>query len=365
MKGFIILIFIGYFLSCISIKQIPKFGLLKKELETEPLVCSYNCNSTYNFLRANCTIENALLRKFPIASNDVDPYAEFDALVAMLKKDAANPYPLSYKFTSCASVCNAASTLVDNKIQVIYYNQGFLNGLKGDNENKKWAIRCIIAHEIGHHFLGHTFMTGNISSAERRKMEKKADFFCGFVISKYSNSRLQDAQQGLLSLDPTTYMPQSDAQENGSIYPTIKNRMQAVKEGFEGFSNTNLEIAMFKQIDSVAEAYYKEFGRSTIYRTLDKEIAENNLLEAKEKVNKFLKDNQSFEEKDLLLNQKAFIYELLNNEKQAIRFQREAVNFNPNRLENLERLQNLLEKGNMKQKKEAVEIQQKINSIQK
>src|SRR5688500_10247078 len=56
----------------------------------------------------------------------------------------------------------ASTTQVDNAAAVVYqgkryilYNPSFINQLD-DVANDKWASIGVVAHEIGHHLLGHT-----------------------------------------------------------------------------------------------------------------------------------------------------------------------------------------------------------------
>jgi len=172
----------------------------------EPMVCSFNCSNSYTDLQARCG--TGLITAKPLPPTAVNPFVEFDDIVSKLHKDNANPFPLIYTFLPCEATCNAASTRDASSREIIYYNQDFINKIKGTNEKIRWAIRCIIAHEIGHHFMGHTVNdSDDLDIHERRRREKRADFFTGFVISQYEGATVNSAMEGILTLDRTTYTP--------------------------------------------------------------------------------------------------------------------------------------------------------------
>lgn len=233
-------------------------------------VCSYKCDNNFDFLKNNC--RNPIRAATPLKNTTaVNVYTEFDQVIALLKRDNSYLDTLSYQFTSCDRVCNAASVVV-NSIQMIYYNPTFVAHLSGNNEQLKWAVRAIIAHEIGHHILGHT-LNPTTTAVERRKQELRADYFSGFVIKQFIGSTLENAQEGLKSLDPQTYRPATAAEEANDTYPLLSSRLEAVAEGFSDETGTPKRLGMFRNIDSIARQDYLLLGRSRIFRVLDKDIA--------------------------------------------------------------------------------------------
>ncbi|CAH0140828.1 MULTISPECIES: hypothetical protein [unclassified Pedobacter] len=329
----------------------------------EPMVCSFNCSNTYQELQKRCS--PALVGKIaidPLIS--INPFTEFDGIIATLKKDAINSFPLSYTFRQCEATCNAASTLDQTSREVIYYNQAFLDKIKGSDTKVRWAVRCIIAHEIGHHFMGHTLPSAfGADSNIRRKRERRADFFTGFVISRFPGATEQDAIEGILTLDPATYRPRNEAEEKFNIYPTLQNRIAAVKEGFKAAKNPKdpLTIAMFKKIDSVAKVQMKRNGRSSIYHVIDFKLSMGQFDEAKQIASEQLL-NPDFSDKAQLWEYKSIADQNLGNLTEAIQSQRKAIELNKNSLVNLERLQLLLDNGNAMQKLESEKIKQKLES---
>ncbi|RBQ11527.1 ImmA/IrrE family metallo-endopeptidase [Pedobacter miscanthi] len=329
----------------------------------EPMVCSFNCSNTYQELQKRCS--PALLGKVaidPLIS--INPFTEFDQIIATLKTDATNPFPLSYTFRQCEATCNAASTLDQSSREVIYYNQAFLDKIKGPDTKVRWAVRCIIAHEIGHHFMGHTLPSASGGDSNiRRKRERRADFFTGFVISRFPGATEQDAIEGILTLDPATYRPRNEEEEKFNIYPTLQNRIAAVKEGFKAAKNPKdpLSIAMFKKIDSVAKVQMKRNGRSSIYHVIDFKLSMGQFDEVKQIASEQLL-NPAFSDKAQLWEYKSIADQNLGNLTEAIQSQREATAISKNSLVNLERLQLLLDNGNPVQKLESEKIRQKLES---
>ena len=277
----------------------------------DPIVCSFKCSSSYAFLTNSCITAKPPVRATAISNQNINPYDEFDIVISRLSQDLVNPIKLSYIFTECTKVCNAAACLKDS-CSYIFYNQDFLNKIKLTNDSLKWAVRAIIAHEIGHHFLGHTSLKGNdISSFERRKQELKADYFCGFVIKQFPGATLNDALQGLYSLDPKSYTPKNETDELNSNYPTLKRRMDAVIEGFLN-TNDSTHLYMLKSIDSIGRANYKKNGRSLIYRTIDKSISKEEYQKAFDLIEEYLIQYPELNNDKILLNQKSLLKDLIN-----------------------------------------------------
>ncbi|MCG2615251.1 hypothetical protein LZZ85_13200 [Terrimonas sp. NA20] len=263
------------------------------------MVCSFNCTADYKTLIENCL--STTVRPVIKAPN-VNPYTEFDAIIRQIKLTNGNPYPLVYRFSACTEVCNASSMLDKENNQVIYYNQSFLNEIRGENASRMWAIRSIIAHEIGHHIYNHTDSKDSlIDNAVRRQMERRADFFSGYVISLFSDATVENALEGLQLLNNTDYFPADAAQEEGAPYPIMVNRMEAVTDGFNQARAGDMKIAFFAQIDSIARVLSKKYRRSQILRVLDQEISMGDFQAAKQYIEQYLTDPESKINQDFLL----------------------------------------------------------------
>jgi len=97
-----------------------------------------------------------------------------------------------------------STTQVDNAAAVIYngqryilYNPSFINQLD-DAANDRWASISVLAHEIGHHLLGHT-LDGRGSQLPK---ELNADEFSGFALHRMSTKLQQAKLASLLIASP-------------------------------------------------------------------------------------------------------------------------------------------------------------------
>lgn len=286
-----------------------------KAQPNDPFVCSFKCNSSFSNIKATCfSGTGALMGQKPVPPGNINPYEEFQLILTILRKDRGNPFPLLYSFRECKSICNAASVCIDS-MQYIFYNQEFLNTIKSTNPNAKWAVRAIIAHEIGHHILEHTLVTGaNVYPQEKRKLELRADYFSAFVIKQFPGGTLDNALAGIGTFDKNTYIPANAADENVSDYPTLENRAIAVNQGFSDNDQAPLKIAMFRNIDSIGELSIKNWGRSIIMHEINQDIAFSNYKGAKEKIDQLLNESVNQQDKLPLIK----IQTLLNDEIKKI-----------------------------------------------
>ncbi|MGO4291098.1 hypothetical protein [Chitinophaga sp. RAB17] len=346
-------------------------GKAQSQDTLEPFVCSYKCENTFAALRSTCTQAQSILNAIPLSTGNVNPYNEFKMVISLLTRlDAQQPFPLIYSFKPCVTVCNAASVTIDS-LQYIYYNQTFLNQIRGQQEKVKWAIRCIIAHEIGHHVLGHTFPGYRPANLEeQRKNELRADHFSAFVIKHFPDATLEDAYEGLRTLDAATYTPQTESQESQKPYPILSKRYQAIQEGFDSLSNP-VTLALYRHIDSVGIRYYRERGNSIILNVINELLTANNLKEASQKLQELKKNNSTFFDKENLAQTEQLINQQLKKfEKANIEaaqplspgLEREIKDVQIKALKNK---YNNLKNGSIEQKIEADKIIQQIKTIKK
>ena len=77
-----------------------------------------------------------------------------------------------------ANVKNAVAT-VEGGRRYILYSQQFMSQM-GYNTQNDWVVYSILAHEIGHHILGHNFK--ETDPEKRKQMELQADEFSGAIL---------------------------------------------------------------------------------------------------------------------------------------------------------------------------------------
>jgi hypothetical protein len=115
-----------------------------------------------------------------------------------------------------ANVPNAGAVFYNNK-RYILYNPVFIKQI--DRAAKTdWASISILAHEIGHHVLGHTFKAGGNSYQQ----ELEADQFSGLVLKKMG-ATLEEAQVAM-------NMIASD--RASATHPAKAYRLDAIAKGW-------------------------------------------------------------------------------------------------------------------------------------
>ena len=117
-----------------------------------------------------------------------------------------------------ADVITAYATKDDVGTRIIYYAKE-LSDAAGD-VGALWALRGVIAHEIGHHVNAHNFKETNLKTLHQ--MELEADQFSANVLC-LMGATLEQAQAGLYRY----------ARDNAKTHPTQMDRLQAVRAQWE------------------------------------------------------------------------------------------------------------------------------------
>jgi len=119
--------------------------------------------------------------------------------------------------TTLKSVKNVITYIKGTK-RYIEYNPDFIKDLKLKS-NTNWAAVSVLAHEIGHHLLGHTLDYGVINPDN----EIEADKFSGFILCKMG-----------ASLDQTIAAIETVGHNLDTIkHPKKIARIDAIKRGWE------------------------------------------------------------------------------------------------------------------------------------
>ncbi len=102
----------------------------------------------------------------------------------------------------------------------IIYSQDFISNLKAES-NSYWSAIGVLAHEMAHHFNGHTLLNGG----SRPPTELEADQFAGFILGKMG-ATISEAQ--------TMFNNKLMYQEKDSqSHPGTKARLEAIAVGWE------------------------------------------------------------------------------------------------------------------------------------
>lgn len=127
-------------------------------------------------------------------------------------------------------VDNAESGVDGNNRRYIYYNPSFIDQIK-NKARTDWAALAILAHEIGHHLLGHSAedegRTPQEEQENRHRRELEADKYSGFIL-RYMGASVEEAQSAVKAY----------GDEDGSpTHPTRKARLDAIGTGWEDANN--------------------------------------------------------------------------------------------------------------------------------
>lgn len=315
-------------------------------------VCFFSCSNTASNSLSSCSSKKAY-SDYDANSKNVNPYELiFDSLLSVIAKEqGANYFNPVYFYRECKSVCSAASALDDVKEQIVYFNHEFLNQIKLDSNNKKWIVLGVFAHEIGHHIFGHTSLDySKLTLPQKRTNELRADFFCGFILSRIPGCKIEDAVKCLSIIDPKS-LPSNENEELNHDYPTLVKRDSAIKDGFKAKIDDQASIDIFRS-DEIFKKYALESGRTIAFRILDKKISTNNLKDAQKLVEKELQKNPN---DATLLNLSGIIKGLQGDNKEAIKKINSAVSLKPSVPVYHENLAEILSKGNDKDKEKAIQ----------
>ena len=119
-----------------------------------------------------------------------------------------------------APVAIAQAILIDDR-QAILYNPRSLDAIERLTGNP-WASVSVIAHELGHHYYGHSQLgTTGVDADEIHDCELAADYFSGYALARLGAS-LEDAQTALRSLD----------EEESDYHPNADERLLAIAAGW-------------------------------------------------------------------------------------------------------------------------------------
>jgi hypothetical protein len=126
----------------------------------------------------------------------------------------------NFKVVSTTQVDNAAAVTYQNQ-RYILYNPSFINQLD-NSANDNWASISVLAHEMGHHLLGHT-LDGRGSQIPK---ELEADEFSGLVL-KRMGATLPQAQLAMQLISPDYA---------SATHPGKNDRLAAIAKGWNSTS---------------------------------------------------------------------------------------------------------------------------------
>jgi len=116
-----------------------------------------------------------------------------------------------------ANISNVMAYMYNSQ-RVLYYNPNFIL-MAQNNVDPNWAVISIIAHEVGHHLMGHIF----IIDENFKDRELEADEFSGFIMYRMGSS-IDEALITIRTLGAST--------ETAS-HPRKELRLAAIARGWQ------------------------------------------------------------------------------------------------------------------------------------
>lgn len=133
----------------------------------------------------------------------------------------------NFVIEASSDVENAESGIDGNNRRYIYYNPAFMERIK-NKARTDWAAVSILAHEIGHHLLGHRTEDGGRTPQEeeetRHRQELEADRYSGFNL-RYMGASVREAQSAVEAY--------GDGEDGSPTHPPMRARWDAVRDGWD------------------------------------------------------------------------------------------------------------------------------------
>ncbi|HJV18509.1 MAG TPA: tetratricopeptide repeat protein [Sediminibacterium sp.] len=135
-------------------------------------------------------------------------------------------------FNNCAAVCFNNETGQDRFIQ---FDRQFLENFQKKTANK-WFVTGVLAHELGHHFNGHSL--DGIGSRPDKEIE--ADEFAGFILQKLGAK--EDEAVSIFSFLNETDGPPT--------HPVKSKRYAAVSRGWNSAAGNTIWVSLLLENDA-------------------------------------------------------------------------------------------------------------------
>ena len=176
------------------------------------------------------TYSNPLQVSAAVAASvsDIDDDTEPKSIAEIIVQEVLDALGADASFeVKAARIPNAAAVVANGK-KYILYNPYFMVALTKATGSNRWVPVAVLAHEIGHHLIGHT--TTHTSSTPQNELE--ADAFSGYVLRRMG-AGLEDAQLAIRTLS---------SNYGSSTHPARHNRIEAIAIGW---NKANRELAAY------------------------------------------------------------------------------------------------------------------------
>lgn len=203
-------------------------------------------------------------------------------------------------FNNCAAVCFNNETGQERFIQ---FDRQFLENFQ-KRTNNKWFVTGVLAHELGHHFNGHSL--DGIGSRPDKEIE--ADEFAGFILQKLG-AKETEAESIFSFLNETDGPP---------THPIKSKRYAAVSRGWNSAAGNSIWVSLLLENDAdKKEIAYEALmnARNTSNPTLQLEL-----------INKALNKVPAYAE---AISEKGLVHLQLNQLALAAKYCEEALTLEP------------------------------------
>ena len=178
--------------------------------------------------------------------------------------------PRNFVLVNCPDIHNAIAVTPEDGLRYIIYDNKFVSNLITSN-GTDWGAMSILAHELGHHFCGHTLRLTN-SLEEQRTNELQADEFSGFILQRLG-AGLGQAQIAV----------NANAAEGDDTYSTHPNKSKRLESISKGYMNAKSQ--------GVPSYVTKEPGAESFFNTATEKQEKGDLSGAIEDFNESIRLN--------------------------------------------------------------------------
>ena len=156
----------------------------------------------------------------------------------------------AFVLKDCHQINNAVAKILKdengNDVRYVLYDPNLLQNII-DKTNNSWSAKFVLAHEIGHHMLGHSLNNGS----SNHKYELDADYWAGRALSIMGASEEE-------TLSATLILPE----RSSSSHPARSDRMDKAKEGWNSVEKTRVIKVRDEDINEIAKTIVSDVHKS-------------------------------------------------------------------------------------------------------
>src|SRR5690606_25493165 len=147
----------------------------------------------------------------------------------------------AFVLKDCNQINNAIAKILKdengNDVRYVLYDPNLLQNII-DKTNNSWSAKFVLAHEIGHHMLGHSLNNGS----SNHKYELDADYWAGRALSILGATEEE-------TISATMILPERAS----STHPARSERLAKATEGWNSVEKTRIIKVRDEDINEVAK----------------------------------------------------------------------------------------------------------------